>query len=230
VRAFPGFAVSRENIMPGGSGGRHENMRPWHPAEDESLLQLIETRGAKWKLIAAALNSDRTPAMVRNRYLRIKKGRLLTEQGRSKNRCGVCGQLKRGHICTKNPQPGPSQAAVMMDDDDEEDALSNSSTMLESLSGGPSESVDAELLAVACAEDGSAATPPRVMAAAVAGPSAEFLSAYSTMTSVQAPAPVARVESVKKFCKLERQSSLELLAAAALRAGPPPSPPSAPTA
>lgn len=37
--------------------------------------------------------------MVRNRYLRIERGRWLTEQGMSKNRCGQCGQLKRGHVC-----------------------------------------------------------------------------------------------------------------------------------
>ena len=37
--------------------------------------------------------------MVRNRYLRIERGRMLTEQGLSKNRCGQCGELKRGHVC-----------------------------------------------------------------------------------------------------------------------------------
>jgi len=37
--------------------------------------------------------------MVRNRYLRIERGRMLTEQGKSKNRCGQCGELKRGHVC-----------------------------------------------------------------------------------------------------------------------------------
>ena len=37
--------------------------------------------------------------MVRNRYLRIERGRWLTEQGKSKNRCGQCGELKRGHVC-----------------------------------------------------------------------------------------------------------------------------------
>ena len=38
--------------------------------------------------------------MVRNRYLRIQRGRWLTEQGQSKNKCGHCGKLKRGHVCT----------------------------------------------------------------------------------------------------------------------------------
>jgi len=83
-------------------GGAHENMRGWSPEEDALLLRLIETSGKRWKLIAEALgdsNGGRTPAMVRNRYLRIERGRWLTERGMSKNRCGQCGQLKRGHVC-----------------------------------------------------------------------------------------------------------------------------------
>lgn len=79
-------------------------MRGWSPEEDEMLLQLIEGSGKRWKLIAEALGAanpgnPRTPAMVRNRYLRIERGRWLTEQGMSKNRCGQCGELKRGHVC-----------------------------------------------------------------------------------------------------------------------------------
>jgi len=83
-------------------GGAHENMRGWSPEEDALLLKLIETSGKRWKLIAEALGDSaggRTPAMVRNRYLRIERGRWLTERGMSKNRCGQCGQLKRGHVC-----------------------------------------------------------------------------------------------------------------------------------
>lgn len=89
-------------------GGAHENMRGWSPEEDELLLKLIQTSGKRWKLIAEALGNSneslgnsnpRTPAMVRNRFLRIERGRYLTEKGMSKNRCGQCGELKRGHIC-----------------------------------------------------------------------------------------------------------------------------------
>lgn len=84
-----------------GPGGAHDNMRGWSPEEDETLLRLIETSGKRWKLIAEALGNanPRTPAMVRNRWLRIERGRWLTEQGMSKNRCGQCGELKRGHVC-----------------------------------------------------------------------------------------------------------------------------------
>lgn len=86
-------------------GGKHEVMRGWSPEEDQLLLELIQTSGKRWKLIADALGrcagtgKPRTPAMVRNRFLRIERGRWLTEQGMSKNRCGQCGQLKRGHVC-----------------------------------------------------------------------------------------------------------------------------------
>jgi len=99
-------------------GGAHENMRGWSPEEDELLLQLIETSGKRWKLIAEALGNanPRTPAMVRNRYLRIERGRWLTEQGMSKNRCGQCGQLKRGHVC----QAPRSNAASETDEQSKE--------------------------------------------------------------------------------------------------------------
>lgn len=82
-------------------GGAHENMRGWSPEEDELLLMLIDTSGKRWKFIAEQLGTanPRTPAMVRNRFLRIERGRQLTEQGLSKNRCGQCGELKRGHVC-----------------------------------------------------------------------------------------------------------------------------------
>ncbi len=82
-------------------GGAHENMRGWTPEEDEMLQRLILKLGKRWKLIAEELKpNDRTPAMVRNRYLRIERGKELTQRGESKNRCGQCGELKRGHICS----------------------------------------------------------------------------------------------------------------------------------
>ena len=87
-----------------GPGGRHEDMRPWTAAQDEVLRELVSKQGRrpKWKEITEALRNDgnyRTVAMVRNRYLRIEKGKELTELGLSKNRCSLCGQIKRGHVC-----------------------------------------------------------------------------------------------------------------------------------
>jgi len=89
------------------------------------LLNLIEDAGPKWKQIAAELPNDRTPAMVRNRFLRIKRGRWLTEQGQSKNRCGICGQLKRGHVCLSSLRRGSNIQG------EDEDMLSNSSTVVD---------------------------------------------------------------------------------------------------
>ena len=79
-------------------------MRPWTAAQDEVLRELVSKQGRrpKWKEITEALRNDgnyRTVAMVRNRYLRIEKGKELTELGLSKNRCSLCGQIKRGHVC-----------------------------------------------------------------------------------------------------------------------------------
>lgn len=78
---------------------RHEHMLAWTPEEDLLILRLFATEGRKWGKIAAALHG-RSSASVRNRYLRIEKGRQLREEGKSKNRCAACGQHKLGHVCT----------------------------------------------------------------------------------------------------------------------------------
>lgn len=114
----------------GGAGGRHENARGWSPHEDAMLLSLIEGSGKRWKQIAEILPNDRTPAMVRNRYLRIKRGRWLTEQGKSKNRCGICGQLKRGHVCLATIEPGKGAGG------EEEDIRSSSSSTVTAVDDG----------------------------------------------------------------------------------------------
>ena len=63
-------------------GGAHDHMRSWSPEEDAMLLKMIQDGGNRWKHIAEALHTyQRTPAMVRNRYLRITNGRKLTKEG-----------------------------------------------------------------------------------------------------------------------------------------------------
>lgn len=83
---------------------KHENMCAWSPEEDRIILEMYETSGRKWGKIASELSSrpnasERTSASVRNRYLRIEKGRQMRAEGKSKNRCAACGQQKLGHVC-----------------------------------------------------------------------------------------------------------------------------------
>ena len=76
-------------------------MRPFTCEEDATLMNLFALNGPRWKLIAAEMGSvnPRSAAMVRNRWLRVQKGKQRAEQGLSKNKCGLCGQIKQGHIC-----------------------------------------------------------------------------------------------------------------------------------
>lgn len=78
-------------------------MRCWDPNEDTRLLDYHTQLGGRWKQIAAMFGTanPRTPAMVRNRFLRIEKGRKIAAQGGARNKCGKCGAIKKGHICTR---------------------------------------------------------------------------------------------------------------------------------
>merc|ERR1711907_24192 len=90
------------------TGGRHENQRAWDPEEDHIILQMVNTEGPKWKSIVANL-PGRTVASVRNRFQRIEKGRKMREKGPTQkmNRCHLCNQPKRGHICYAKLRGGP---------------------------------------------------------------------------------------------------------------------------
>lgn len=93
-------------------GGAHEYMRGWSPEEDTLLEELYTINGPNWKKNAAAMGetNPRTPAMCRNRFLRITNSRKEVQNGiannkRAKfNKCGRCGQVKKGHICTLSMQ------------------------------------------------------------------------------------------------------------------------------
>lgn len=81
------------------------HMRGFTPEEDQMLNKLVETDGPRWKAIAEAMtaatpDAPRTAAMVRNRFLRVQKGKKEAEQGKARNKCGLCGQLKKGHVCS----------------------------------------------------------------------------------------------------------------------------------
>lgn len=116
-----------ETKQKGKHGGRRDGMRMWTPAEDNVLKTMYDKSGPDWKMIAGAINTlneqegttshaadgslpPRTPAMVRNRFLRIRKGMNELHRGRPSNKrgafnlCAKCGQPKKGHTC-----PGESK-------------------------------------------------------------------------------------------------------------------------
>jgi len=80
---------------------RHDNAQAWTPDEDNAILCMVEQFGKKWAKIAKSLAQSgrlRTPASVRNRFIRIKRGEQFREV-RGKNRCAACGEIKLGHVC-----------------------------------------------------------------------------------------------------------------------------------
>lgn len=84
------------------SGGQHVGMRAFTTTEDAKLMGLFAEHGPRWKLIAAEMSTQEGPrsaAMVRNRWLRVQKGKQRAAQGLARNKCGHCGQIKQGHIC-----------------------------------------------------------------------------------------------------------------------------------
>jgi len=191
---------------------------------------LIESSGKRWKQIATALKPfDRTPAMVRNRYLRIKRGRWLTEQGQSKNRCGICGELKRGHVCRLSLAQGPPPQVETGRDND--DTLSSSSTdLLENVAlvvSTPARDVTFLPAPVADEEEeeeGDDDSPPP----AETTPPKPTRPTPLVSGSPHVDSPVVKVATAVKpprvMClraegggptKLERQGSLEVLAVAA---------------
>lgn len=89
------FAAPRKSTQ----GGHHEHKKPWTAEEDIKVAELVQAYGKRWALIAQRL-PGRSIAMIRNRYQRIEAGRNAVESGHAKNKCHLCGQLKRGHTCT----------------------------------------------------------------------------------------------------------------------------------
>jgi len=79
-------------------------MRGFNADEDSKLSDLFMQHGPRWKQIAQDLSeqmgSERTAAMVRNRWLRVEKGKKEASEGKARNKCGLCGQVKKGHVCT----------------------------------------------------------------------------------------------------------------------------------
>jgi hypothetical protein len=96
---------------------------PWTLAEDRMLLALAKReRDAldrpMWSVIGKKLNEagfDRTPQQARCRHGRMERGKAQRAQGKARNYCNWCGQLRAGHVCTGKPAPAaldPDPAAA----------------------------------------------------------------------------------------------------------------------
>jgi len=95
-----------------------QEMVPFVPQEDLRMAELYRQYGPHWKTITEHF-PGRTVASVRNRFLRMQGAqKVRAEGGITRNRCQLCGQPKRGHICTKKldlviaPVSRPAQVAV----------------------------------------------------------------------------------------------------------------------
>lgn len=90
-------------------GGAHEDAKAWSWEEDQLIKDMVPSEGTQWKVIAKSF-PGRTPASVRNRWLRLERGRKLRQydpEGELKNWCKRCGQPRKGHICTAEYRGGP---------------------------------------------------------------------------------------------------------------------------
>ena len=84
-------------------GGKHERMRTWRPEEDRLANELRKRLGSSsWTHIAQLLTEagfERNAASVRNHFLRKNPDRKYPTKSRV-NKCSLCGQVKRFHVCT----------------------------------------------------------------------------------------------------------------------------------
>lgn len=98
-------------------------MRTWTYEEDHLLFYLIRKHGKKWTHISSFF-SDRTPGMCRNRFYRV----MVPHNPQSKtwkpgkNKCSMCGALKRGHSCAfvqtvKSTMPCSEAEPLMIEED-----------------------------------------------------------------------------------------------------------------
>jgi len=73
-------------------------MRTWDPEETNILVRLVEEHGFRWKTIEE-LVPGRSSKECRNKWLRMVQGQKHASTGKGRNRCGVCNEIKQGHVC-----------------------------------------------------------------------------------------------------------------------------------
>ena len=108
---FPplGRTASTSSVASSSSDQKEKKEIPWTQAEDEMLMGGVETNRddqnrPAWSVISKKLKAagfDRSAQQARCRYMRMERGRVKREQGKAKNYCKTCGQLRAGHVCTK---------------------------------------------------------------------------------------------------------------------------------
>jgi len=98
-----------------GPGGRHESMRIFGPEEAALVHELVEAHAPRWtyiaKLVSEKMNQPRTAASIRNYYKRFQASKKIAERdmdSKKLNRCQLCGQIKRGHVCTGKTNLAPA--------------------------------------------------------------------------------------------------------------------------
>ena len=104
-----------------------DNAKQWQPGEDALFEQLVndpqmrDVRGNhSWKKIAQKMRDaefDRSEGSIRNHYQRREEMRARAANGEAKNLCGVCGQVKMGHVCPGPPEkmraPAPARPRAL---------------------------------------------------------------------------------------------------------------------
>ena len=77
---------------------KHESMEPWTADEDACILDGLREYSTRWTLIQKRNLPHRSISSIRNRHIRIQNG---TKKPPGRNRCQRCGQIKKGHSCTR---------------------------------------------------------------------------------------------------------------------------------
>ncbi len=112
-RRMPDVAPEHQRVC----GGRHEMAIGWDANEDAALIDIVPLNKLRpnWAEVTTQLAQrmgrdamPRTTKSVRCRWRRLRDGRrraLLPDGAatKAKNRCGICNEIKRGHICKGAP-------------------------------------------------------------------------------------------------------------------------------
>mgnify|MGYP006090231713 FL=1 len=123
-RAEAARALPVNAAQDGRPGGAHKSAMNWTSDEDAELLSILpfNVERPSWSEVTRKLTNltgnARTLKSVRCRWNRLRVGRraaLASEEDprRAKNRCRVCGLLKRGHVC-QGPSAAPKTANQML--------------------------------------------------------------------------------------------------------------------